>query len=323
MEKAFKFRPLLKTTLWGGNRIIPFKHLALKQDNVGESWELSGVSGSESVVDGGQYDGMTISKLIGELKDQLLGKTVYEQFGTEFPLLIKIIDARQQLSIQVHPNDEIARQRGMRNGKTEMWYAMAGEPDAKLRSGLRKHITAEEYRRMVSDGTIVDAIAEYDVHEGDCFFLPAGRIHSIGAGCFLVEIQQTSDCTYRIYDFHRRDKNGNYRELHTEQAAGCIDYTVLSDYRTRYTPAKDQRVELVSCPYFQTSVYDLTQPLDIDVSSLDSFMILVATKGQATLTIDGDTSVSLAAGQTILIPAKVKTIHVSGTISFVEIHTGN
>lgn len=322
MEKAFTFRPLLKSTLWGGDRIIPFKHLSIKQDNVGESWELSGVDGSESVVDGGACDGMTISELVGEMKDLLLGKANYERFGTEFPLLIKIIDARRQLSIQVHPNDAIARQRGMRNGKTEMWYAMEGEPDAKLRSGLRKHITADEYRQMVADGTIVDAIAEYDVREGDCFFLPAGRIHSIGAGCFLVEIQQTSDCTYRIYDFHRRDKDGNYRELHTEQAAGCIDYRVMPDYRTHYTPARNQRVELVNCPYFHTSVYDLTHPMTIDATDLDSFIILIAMKGQATLIIDGDTSVSIAAGQTVLITAAARTISVSGAISFIETHIG-
>ena len=195
--KPLKFSPLLKSTLWGGDKIIPFKHLDCNQKDVGESWEISGVKDNESIVSAGEYQGVKLNDVVAQLKDKLLGKENYARFGNEFPLLIKFIDARQQLSIQVHPSDEIAKRQGKERGKTEMWYIMDGEPDAKLRSGLKNKITPEEYKKMVDNDTITDAIAEYQVKEGDCFFLPAGRIHSIGAGCFLAEIQQTSDVTYR------------------------------------------------------------------------------------------------------------------------------
>lgn len=318
--KPITFRPLLKSTLWGGDKIIPFKHLNCVQENVGESWEISGLKGSESVVDGGPYDGLTLSELMTRLGARLLGEANYRRFADEFPLLIKFIDAREQLSIQVHPNDEVARRYGMQHGKTEMWYVMASDSDAKLRSGLKAHISPAEYERMVSDDSIVDAIAEYNVKEGDCFFLPAGRIHSIGAGCFLAEIQQTSDCTYRIYDFKRRDKNGNFRELHTKEAAECIDYDVLPSYRTEYTAEKDRGVSLVDCPYFTSSVYDLTEPMTIDYSDLDSFVVLMALKGSGTISDDEGSSMELRAGNTLLVPATTKSIYVEGEVKFLEVY---
>ena len=163
-----------------------------------------------------------------------MGKENYERFGNEFPLLVKFIDAREQLSIQVHPTDEQAQAQGLGRGKTEMWYVMESDADASLRSGLKQQITPEQYKEMVENDTITEALSEYPVKEGDVFFLPAGRIHSIGAGCFLAEIQETSDVTYRIYDFKRQDAEGNYRQLHTKEAAECIDYTVYPDYRTQY-----------------------------------------------------------------------------------------
>lgn len=285
---------------------------------MGESWEISGVKGNESIVSDGEMAGKRLDEVVSEMKADLLGKANYERFGNQFPLLIKFIDARQQLSIQVHPSDGIAQKHGMKMGKTEMWFIMNSDADAKLRSGLKKAITPEEYKQMVEDDSIVDALAEYDVKEGDCFFLPAGRIHSIGAGCFLAEIQQTSDCTYRIYDFKRKDKNGNYRELHTEQAAECIDYHVESDYRTHYREEKDRGVRLVSCPYFNTSVYDLTQPMTLDYSELDSFVILIGMKGKATITDNEGNEVSFSEGESILIPATTKELDVKGEIKFLE-----
>ena len=254
----FKFQPLLKSTLWGGERIIPFKHLNDNMENVGESWEISGVKDNETIVSEGQYKGKKLNDLVAELKEKLVGKECYKRYGDEFPLLIKFIDARQDLSIQVHPTDEIAKKQGRERGKTEMWYLMDSAPGAKLYSGLKKKITPEEYKKMVEDDTICDALAQYAVKEGDVFFLPAGRIHAIGAGCFLAEIQQTSDVTWRIYDFKRKDKNGNYRELHTQQASEAIDYTVYDNYRTEYTPVQNQRQEVVKCQYFTTSIFDLT-----------------------------------------------------------------
>lgn len=308
----------MKSTLWGGDKIIPFKHLDCNQKDVGESWEISGVKDNESIVSAGEYQGVKLNDVVAQLKDKLLGKENYARFGNEFPLLIKFIDARQQLSIQVHPSDEIAKRQGKERGKTEMWYIMDGEPDAKLRSGLKNKITPEEYKEMVDNDTITDAIAEYQVKEGDCFFLPAGRIHSIGAGCFLAEIQQTSDVTYRIYDFKRKDKNGNYRQLHTQQAAECIDYHVESNYRTEYTPEKNKGVNMVNCPFFTTSVYDLDEPMTLDYSELDSFVILIGIKGEGILKDNEGNEVTLREGESILYPATTETITVSGTIKFLE-----
>ena len=316
--KPLKFSPLLKSTLWGGDKIIPFKHLDCNQKDVGESWEISGVKDNESIVSAGEYQGVKLNDVVAQLKDKLLGKENYARFGNEFPLLIKFIDARQQLSIQVHPSDEIAKRQGKERGKTEMWYIMDGEPDAKLRSGLKNKITPEEYKEMVDNDTITDAIAEYQVKEGDCFFLPAGRIHSIGAGCFLAEIQQTSDVTYRIYDFKRKDKNGNYRQLHTQQAAECIDYHVESNYRTEYTPEKNKGVNMVNCPFFTTSVYDLDEPMTLDYSELDSFVILIGIKGEGILKDNEGNEVTLREGESILYPATTETITVSGPIKFLE-----
>lgn len=313
-----KFKPLLKQTIWGGDKIISFKHLGENMENVGESWEVSGVKGNESVVAGGERDGETLNTLVKELKGDLVGEENYKRFGNEFPLLIKFIDARQDLSIQVHPTDEIAKRQGKERGKTEMWYIMESDKRAHLRSGLKQQITPEEYKEMVENDTICDAIADYSVKEGDCFFLPAGRIHSIGAGCFLAEIQQTSDVTYRIYDFKRKDKDGNYRQLHTKEAAECINYHVESNYRTEYVPVKDRGVSLVQCPYFNTTIYDLYNPMTLDYSELDSFVILVCVKGEGNITDNEGNELSLNAGETVLVPATTKQVKFTGRAKFLE-----
>ena len=316
--EMFKFNPLLKSILWGGEKIVPFKHLTSNQKQVGESWEISGVKDNESVVSNGEYKGWTLNKLVETLKDKLVGKENYERFGNEFPLLVKFIDAREQLSIQVHPTDEQAQAQGLGRGKTEMWYVMESDADASLRSGLKQQITPEQYKEMVENDTITEALSEYPVKEGDVFFLPAGRIHSIGAGCFLAEIQETSDVTYRIYDFKRKDNEGNYRELHTKEAAECIDYTVYPDYRTQYEARQNEPVELVSCPYFTTSVYDLTEPMTLDYSDLDSFVIFVGLKGEGEITDAEGNTISFRAGESVLLPATTTVVKVSGTIKFLE-----
>ena len=316
--KPLKFKALLKQTIWGGDKIIPFKHLDDHLENVGESWEISGVPGNETVVADGEYAGKKLNELVIEQKDKLVGKANYERFGDEFPLLIKFIDARQDLSIQVHPTDEIAKRQGKERGKTEMWYIMDSDKDAKLYSGLKKQITPEQYKAMVEDDTITDALAQYEVKEDDCFFLPAGRIHAIGTGCFLAEIQQTSDVTYRIYDFKRKDKDGNYRQLHTKEAAECINYTVEDDYRTHYEHKKNEGVTLVECPYFTTAVYDLDEPMTLDYSELDSFVILIGLKGKGTITDNEGNTVTISAGESILVPATTDTLRVEGTIKMLE-----
>ena len=316
--KPLKFKALLKQTIWGGDKIIPFKHLDDHLENVGESWEISGVPGNETVVADGEYAGKKLNELVIEQKDKLVGKANYERFGDEFPLLIKFIDARQDLSIQVHPTDEIAKRQGKERGKTEMWYIMDSDKDAKLYSGLKMQITPEQYKAMVEDDTITDALAQYEVKEDDCFFLPAGRIHAIGTGCFLAEIQQTSDVTYRIYDFKRKDKDGNYRQLHTKEAAECINYTVEDDYRTHYEHKKNEGVTLVECPYFTTAVYDLDEPMTLDYSELDSFVILIGLKGEGTITDNEGITVTISAGESILVPATTDTLKVEGTIKMLE-----
>jgi mannose-6-phosphate isomerase len=312
-----KFEPLLKQTLWGGSKIIPFKHLDAQLENVGESWEISGVSGNETIVANGQYKGMSLNQLVRELKGSLVGEENYQRFGDEFPLLIKFIDACQDLSIQVHPTDEIAHRQGKSRGKTEMWYTLESAPGAQLYNGLKQHITPEQYKEMVADDTITDALARYEVKEGDVFFIPAGRIHAIGAGCFVAEIQQTSDVTYRIYDFKRKDKNGNYRELHTQLASESIDYTVLDNYRTDYEPVKNEGTQVVTCPYFTTAVYDLDEPMTLDYSELDSFVILIAVKGGGQLISEGE-EMSFQMGDTVLLPATTKEVKVEGTVKFLE-----
>lgn len=313
----YKFEPLLKQTLWGGDKIIPFKHLNTQTERVGESWEISGVKDNETIVANGPDKGKSLNQLVSEQKAKLVGEENYLRFGDEFPLLIKFIDARQDLSIQVHPNDETARRQGKSRGKTEMWYTLESAPSAHLFNGLKKKITPEEYERMVADDTIVDALARYEVKEGDVFFIPAGRIHAIGSGCFVAEIQETSDVTYRIYDYKRKDKDGNYRELHTKEAAESIDYTVLPNYRAGYKPILNEGVQLVECPYFTTAVYDLTEPMTLDYSELDSFVILIAVKGEGTIKANGE-EMTFKMGDTILLPATTTEVKIEGTIKFLE-----
>lgn len=313
-----KFKPLLKQTIWGGNKIIPFKKLSESLDNVGESWEISGVKDNETIVADGPMEGKSLNAVVEEMSAKLVGRDNYKRFGNEFPLLIKFIDARDDLSIQVHPTDEIAVRQGRERGKTEMWYLMESDPGAKLYSGLKSEITPDQYKDMVENDTICDALAQYEVKADDVFFLPAGRIHAIGTGCFLAEIQQTSDVTWRIYDFKRKDKNGNYRELHTKQAAEAIDYHVEKDYRTEYRPEKNQGVNLVNCPYFNTAVYDLDEPMTLDYSELDSFVILIGLKGEGTITDAEGNTTSLKAGETVLIPAEETEVKVVGSVKFLE-----
>ncbi len=301
-----KFRPILNSMIWGGEKIIPFKGLESDQKMVGESWELSGVEGSESVVANGELKGSTITELLKSSGRELIGEKNYARFGNEFPLLIKFIDAKGDLSIQVHPNDELAAKRHNSKGKTEMWYVVDADKGAKLRSGFARQVSAAEYVNSVDNDTVTDILKEYDVHAGDLFFLPAGRIHSIGAGCFIAEIQQTSNITYRIYDFNRTDSEGHPRELHTQQAVDAIDYSVETDYRTHYDrEAQNQDLELISCPYFTTSILNLTDHIVVDYSALDSFVIYICVEGEAV--VNGE---KVKCGETMLLPATVQSAEI-------------
>lgn len=301
--QAIKFEPWLRTMVWGGEKIIRYKGLESDLTKIGESWEISAVPGHLSVVAEGPLAGKTLEELVKEYKGQLVGEHVYERNGDLFPLLIKFIDARADLSIQVHPDDEMAmRRHNERFGKTEMWYVVGADEGACLYSGLAKQITPEEYAAKVANGTITDVLAKYEVHPGDVFFLPAGRIHAICSGCLIAEIQQTSDLTYRIWDYGRVGLDGKPRQLHTELAQEAIDYTVQKSYRTDYEAIQDEEVEVVSCDYFTTSILDLTLPFAKDLSGIDSFMVVMCLAGSGSMEVDGE-SIDLSQGETVLIPA--------------------
>ena len=314
------FAPLLKEVIWGGSDIRPFKGLEPDDKKIGESWEISHVDDNFSIVAEGALAGKILDELIDLYGERLVGKSVQERFGHRFPLLIKFIDARDYLSIQVHPDDELGMKRHNSFGKTEMWYVINAAPKAKLYSGFAVQSSPEDYVRRIEEGTIVDALAEYEVRPGDVFFLPAGRVHAIGAGCFIAEIQQTSNITYRIYDYERTDAAGNKRELHTELAKDAIDYRLEKDYRTAYTPVADQPVHLVECQYFETNLLDLTQPISRDWSQLDSFVIYICMEGKVTLRDAQGNEVSLHQGQSVLVPAENPSLTLTpeGSVKLLE-----
>ena len=304
-----KFEPILKQTLWGGDKIIPFKHLNETLPNVGESWEVSAVEGSESVVANGADKGYTLPEMVRKYKEELVGEANYARFGNKFPLLIKFIDAKQDLSIQVHPGDELAKKRHNSFGKNEMWYVIAADKGAKLISGFAEEITPKEYKDRVHNGTFAEVLQTCAIEPGDVFYVPAGRVHGIGAGAFVAEIQQTSDITYRIFDYNRKDKDGKSRELHTSQAMDAINFSdVQDDFRTEYERVQNEPVEMVASPYFTTSVYDMTEEITCDYSELDSFVIFICVEGSCRLTDDNQNEITLRAGETVLLPAAVQEV---------------
>lgn len=316
-----KFEPILKQTLWGGEKIIPFKHLNDTLANVGESWEISAVEGSESVVANGADKGHTLPEMVRKYKDELVGESNYTRFGDKFPLLIKFIDAKLDLSIQVHPGDDLAKKRHNSFGKNEMWYVISADKGAKLISGFSQQITPKEYKERVHNGTFAEVLQPCPIQPGDVFYVPAGRVHGIGAGAFVAEIQQTSDITYRIFDYNRKDKDGKSRELHTSQAIDAINFAdVQDDFRTEYERIQNEPVEMVASPYFTTSVYDMTEEITCDYSELDSFVIFICVEGACRLTDNEKNEVTLQAGDTVLLPATTQeaTIVPDGAVKLLE-----
>ena len=296
----YHFHPIDRPMIWGA-----------------EQWILSAYPGRDSIC---VETGQNIWKMLCEQKERLVGKHVWQRYGDTFPLLIKFIDAHDDLSVQVHPSDALAQKYGEPFGKTEMWYATESEPQARLYCGLRQQLTPESYKQMVADKTILNALAEYPVKDGDSFFIPAGRIHAIGSGCRLCEIQQSSDTTYRIYDYDRVDKDGHPRELHTERAAESIDYTVQDDYRVHYERKSNEPVKLVSCPYFTTNLLQINQPVARDYSRLDSFVCLICLNGEGTITGHGQTA-ALTPGMLILMPAEDNSeVEINGNLRALEVY---
>ncbi|KKN28501.1 hypothetical protein LCGC14_0853690, partial [marine sediment metagenome] len=247
-----KFKPILKERLWGGKKLKTVLGKSIESDITGESWEISGVEGDISVVANGDLAGTSLKQLIDEHAENLLGKSVVERFGKEFPILIKFIDAKQDLSVQLHPNDKLAKERHNSFGKTEMWYVMDADDDASLIVGFNRDVSKEEYAESLKKDTLLDLLNYEKVDSGDTFFINTGKVHAIGAGVLLAEIQQTSDVTYRIFDFNRKDKDGNLRELHTEQALDAIDYKKKDDFKVDYTSRMNVVNTMVDCPYFKT-----------------------------------------------------------------------
>ncbi|TVZ09088.1 mannose-6-phosphate isomerase [Cellulophaga sp. RHA_52] len=304
-----KFNPILKERLWGGTKLRDVLNKPIENDITGESWELSTVKGDVSVVSNGDLTGISLQELINTQTNDLLGVSVAERFGKEFPILIKFIDAKQDLSIQLHPNDELAKKRHNSFGKTEMWYVMDADQDAELIVGFNKDVAKDEYANSIKNDTLLDLLNYEKVKEGDTFFINTGKIHAIGAGVLLAEIQQTSDVTYRVFDFNRKDKNGNLRELHTEQALDAIDYTKKDDFKVAYSTEKNEVNTMVDCPYFKTNFIELTENIKQDVTSRDSFTIYMCVGGSATVKNEFGEA-NLVKGETILVPALSKSIEI-------------
>ncbi|MDD2477236.1 MAG: mannose-6-phosphate isomerase [Dysgonamonadaceae bacterium] len=303
-----KFEPILKSIIWGGSEIPEFKNLANKESGIGESWEISAVENNVSIIANGSLAGKKLDDLIDEAKGNLLGNKIYDKFGSKFPLLIKFIDAQDDLSIQVHPDDKLAKERHNSFGKTEMWYVVKAKSDAFIVSGFKDKITPEQYLEKVNDNTFTDTLQKYKAKEGDVYFLPAGRVHAIGSGCFIAEIQQTSYITYRIYDYNRKDAQGKGRELHTELAKDAIDYNVYDTYKTDYKSTKNKPVELVSCKYFTTNLLELDNEIKQDIANIDSFIIYMCLEGSCHLEDDKGNKITINQGETILIPAQTKHV---------------
>lgn len=324
--KPLRFQEILVPTIWGGDEIVKMKGAANSPAAIGESWEISGVPGGETLVAEGELKGMTLTELIEKFGAELVGKENLKKYGTTFPLLIKFISAAQALSIQVHPDDAMANRMGHPYGKTEMWYLVNTAPGASLCSGFSHDFSAEAYTESLTDGTLTDHLAMHETHAGDCFFIPAGRIHSIGAGNFIVEIQQSSNDTFRVYDFDRTDAQGNKRELHVEQAREALNFKAEKEYRTHYTHQPDQPVELVTCPQFTTRLIEAEKGLQLDHSAIDSFVILIAYEGEAILTDAEGNAITLHAGQSVMFPASNSSIEIrpvsEGKFSCLETYVG-
>lgn len=307
-----KFLPLFKQKIWGGNKIktLGFDYAPLP--NCGELWALSGVEGHESVVDNGFLKGNHINEVLEIYMGELIGEQNFDRFGTEFPLLVKLIDATDRLSIQVHPDDRVAQRRGMENGKTEMWYILEAGGDSQIVDGFERPVTPDEYRSFLDAGLVERILHVEHPQRGDVFFIPAGRVHAIGRDILLAEIQQNSDCTYRLYDYNRPDENGRLRPLHTDEALDAIDFTPTTDGKTHYSLHENATTLLAQCPYFTTNLLSLSQPIKKDFSSLDSFVLYLCVENIAAIKAL-NTIVPVHAGECVLLPAVADTVEIFPT----------
>ena len=310
LNYPIKFTPILKEKIWGGNKLKEVLNKETDLENIGESWEISGVKEAVSTVENGVLKGNSLNDLLAEYKDELLGKKIYDEFGAEFPLLIKFIDAKTELSVQLHPNDELAQQRHNSFGKTEMWYIMQADERAEINVGFKETLRKQDYINYLQEGRITDFLNFVKVQKGDSFFINTGKVHAIGAGVLLAEIQQTSDITYRIYDWDRKDAQGNSRELHTALAIDATDFEKKDDFKLDYEAVKNKSSNIASCDYFTTNFLPVEGKVEKDYSQLDSFVIYMCVSGKAEVSLNGN-SEAIEQGQTVLIPAKNKEVIIS------------
>lgn len=310
---GIKFKPIIKEKIWGGSKLREILEKPAS-DSAGESWEISTVKGDVSEVNNGFYKGWRFDHLIKKYRNEILGRSVVSRFGNEFPLLIKFIDASEHLSVQVHPGDEMARKYHNSFGKTEMWYIMQADKEAAINAGWRKNIDLREYHESLKKGNLLDYLKFIQVHEGDSFLINAGKVHAIGKGVMLAEIQQTSDVTYRVYDWDRTDDQGNSRELHVDLAGQAMDFSLNDDYTVDYTPVINHSCNLVDCKFFTTNVIEVEGNVKRDYTSLDSFVIFMCVKGKVEIDIDGEKDV-IRHGECILIPAISKSVSIEGSSS--------
>ena len=304
-----KFQPILKDKIWGGQKLHQILHKPTTSKNAGESWEISYVEGDTSVVANGALQGSSLNYLLETHTSDLLGEKNFRQFGTKFPLLIKFIDAKEDLSVQLHPNDQLAKARHNSFGKTEMWYVVQADPESNLIVGFNQEMTQELYLKHLEDKTLQSILNFDTVKAGDAYFIEVGRIHAIGAGVLLAEIQQTSDITYRVYDWDRVDSEGNERELHNDIALEAFDFDMPDNFRVNYTKDSDSPTELVSCPYFTTNVFKVNDTI-LKENTHDSFMIYMCVEGKAQIEVDGNQT-EISMGETVLIPACIKRFSIS------------
>lgn len=303
-----KFQPLYKYRIWGGNKLKTVLNKKYDREKIGESWEISDVEGDETMVSNGDLSGQTLRALIRKYKGELVGNKTYQRFGNNFPLLIKFIDADLPLSIQVHPDDELAKQRHNCYGKNEMWYVMEADKSAELIIGFSQEIDKDAFKKRLDESTILDVLNVEEVEKGDTFYIPTGRVHAIGAGVLLAEIQQTSDITYRIYDYDRVDaKTGTTRELHNDLTLDVIDFNVYVSYKTKYEVKENKSTKLVHSPYFTTNIFSVNGNLDKDYTDLDSFVIYICVEGSMEI-IFNSKKYNLKKGETILLPACIDKV---------------
>ncbi|SKB30142.1 mannose-6-phosphate isomerase [Salegentibacter holothuriorum] len=310
LDYPIKFNPILKEKIWGGNKLKNNLNKETTSDNLGESWEISGVSGDISVVANGELKGFSLKDLLNEYKAKIVGEKIYSEFNADFPLLIKFIDANTELSVQLHPNDELAQQRHNSFGKTEMWYIMQADKEAKINIGFKESVSKEDYIARLEEGKIVELLNFEEVKKGDSFFINTGKVHAIGAGVLLAEIQQTSDVTYRIYDWDRTDDEGNSRELHTALAIDAIDFEKKDDFKLNYKKQANTSSEVASCKYFTTNYLPVKGEVKKDYSNLDSFVIYMCVGGNGVISVNGN-SENIKQGETVLIPADNKQVDIS------------